>query len=47
MIDAPDSFVKVTVEKQILYLKEKKKNIDIWIKQAYGIIKAIEDKEKQ
>ena len=25
MIDAPDSFVKVTVEKQILYLKEKKK----------------------
>ena len=28
-------------------LKEKKKNIDIWIKEAYGIIKAIEDKEKQ
>ncbi len=47
LIDAPDSFVKATVEKQILYLKEKKKNIDIWIKEAYGIIKAIEDKEKQ
>ena len=36
LIDAPDSFVKA-----------KKKNIDIWIKEAYGIIKAIEDKEKQ
>jgi DNA-binding transcriptional MerR regulator len=47
LIDAPDSFVKAAVEKQILYLKEKKKNIDIWIKEAYGIIKAIEDKEKQ
>lgn len=47
LIDAPDSFIKAAIEEQILHLKEKKKNIDIWIKEAYGIIKAIEEKEKQ
>lgn len=47
LIDAPDAIVKAALEKQILHLKEERKNIDVWIEGAYGIIKEIEDKEKQ
>lgn len=47
LIDAPDVIVKEAVEKQILHLKEERRNIDVWLQEAYGIIKEIEEREKQ
>lgn len=44
LIDASDADVKRALEKQISNLKEKRKNIEVLIYQAYNLIKKIEEK---
>lgn len=45
LIDAPNEIVKTALEKQISHLKEERKNIEVLIQKAYGLIKEIEEKE--